>query len=1184
MQHLPTILLAFADAKGDLPQLKQESSALKDAFLLLEHEGLIHLEREESITVAELGNRLTHYLSSLVVFHYAGHAHGTGLLFEGSEARADGLAGMLAQAPYLRLVFLNGCETAAQAQRLLDLGVPTVIATAQAVPDRLALEFATVFYEALSRKETIQVAFDFARHFLATQYDLATQIDRPSLSWADEADEVEEPPYWRIFGAERARQWRVDLDIKTWLNLGQGSKLYLQELLRGPLRHHRKLVEANDARTRPRAHVQVRADDGQKRSFPEAVAWLATQGEARHAWLTGEPGSGRTGSVVKLWYDLLYQAESGEMGPVPIFIDLTEWHEQYAWQPQEESLVDYIARYYLELEGLTEQREREEIRRLMAQAPADGRPQLLLLLDGSSDAPPLRKELRSLARQPNVQLLFTANEVDPEGREQAHVPQVMPPLGFQYLHILPLDAEALRAQLDWSQVKGYRREVRDLLSNLAWLNCFFTFYDKIDSGEPWEYITDFSTEAEMLWNSLEGQMQDHVIDPHQSPERLAFTRFYLRHFLPHLAYLMESDGLSQWEEDDMLATINQISAGFYQRRFLRAFPAYRRYMHHLRLKAKDWVEEEERLAIVVELGRDFGIFTETRQAQWVNSFARDYRHLLQQTTYTIGNRTLLYFLSALHIRNDIQAALGQGEWPETMRERPLPEPVRRMLGQLEGVSRQKTQSALLRLLERCRGVFDAKVIGYTVWNILSIWQDLNGYFIGLSLARLDLRGVALNYLARELSYAPYYLSTDLTGALLDWPDVLKPQPAYALAGSYTPDGRSFLTGETDGTLRQWDTELGICYQILDAHQAPIYAVCQVPGSPLWLTGSADGTIKVWDQQSELCLLQVALNATHQQAVFALACQPVPDSPGEWYLVSGSRYTGDNGDNLRLWQLSLGPGEKSARLLKRLPGHGDDVRALDLRVEGAQHLRLISGSWDNAVRHWRLDLARDHVEIYDQHAHVSRVHRVAFSPDGAYAASASSDDTIILWDLATPGQGRIRRLRGHIRSVNAIRFLQHPQDGSLWLLSGGSDQRVLVWHLRDLWTQDDDEIDLLDLPVEVAYGAWEREAMEEYAAITEVDFSPDGQHLAFATDTGQVHLMAWRGGGEFGAEWMLETNYELHVQGCLFVDLHEQSQDPQYEQYETLLRQYGAIFNQTDQANWNRIVARLQEGSDKWQAW
>ncbi len=72
-------------------------------------------------------------------------------------------------------------------------------------------------------------------------------------------------------------------------------------------------------------------------------------------------------------------------------------------------------------------------------------------------------------------------------------------------------------------------------------------------------------------------------------------------------------------------------------------------------------------------------------------------------------------------------------------------------------------------------------------------------------------------------------------------------------------------------------------------------------------------------------------------------------------------------------------------------------------------------------------------------HTSSVNSVAFSPDGATLASASGDDTIRLWDVAT-GQPRTDPLRGHTDSVVSVAF---SPDGAT-LASASGDDTIRLW--------------------------------------------------------------------------------------------------------------------------------------------
>jgi len=43
-------------------------------------------------------------------------------------------------------------------------------------------------------------------------------------------------------------------------------------------------------------------------------------------------------------------------------------------------------------------------------------------------------------------------------------------------------------------------------------------------------------------------------------------------------------------------------------------------------------------------------------------------------------------------------------------------------------ARHYTDTRLVKLLNRCRGLFD-KSIGFTVWNVIEIWKNINPSFV-----------------------------------------------------------------------------------------------------------------------------------------------------------------------------------------------------------------------------------------------------------------------------------------------------------------------------------------------------------------------------------------------------------------------------------------------------------------------
>lgn len=78
------------------------------------------------------------------------------------------------------------------------------------------------------------------------------------------------------------------------------------------------------------------------------------------------------------------------------------------------------------------------------------------------------------------------------------------------------------------------------------------------------------------------------------------------------------------------------------------------------------------------------------------------------------------------------------------------------------------------------------------------------------------------------------------------------------------------------------------------------------------------------------------------------------------------------------------------------------------------------------------------QLVIQSGHVESIKSLAFSPNGEFLASASYDETVKIWDVATGLL--IHTLEGHKQSVNAVAF---SPDGK-WLASGSSDGTVKVW--------------------------------------------------------------------------------------------------------------------------------------------
>jgi hypothetical protein len=171
MNERPVIMLSFANQQDAyLEQLKAESNIINDILSMHHDRGNIEVYREESASIDNMAKAITRFKDRIIAFHYAGHADGQNLYFEEGKGDADGIAELLGQLPELKFVFLNGCSTKDQVDKLLNAGVKAVIATAVDINDEKAVVFAEHFYRAFANKNDIEKSFRFAVSIMRTKY------------------------------------------------------------------------------------------------------------------------------------------------------------------------------------------------------------------------------------------------------------------------------------------------------------------------------------------------------------------------------------------------------------------------------------------------------------------------------------------------------------------------------------------------------------------------------------------------------------------------------------------------------------------------------------------------------------------------------------------------------------------------------------------------------------------------------------------------------------------------------------------------------------------------------------------------------------------------------------------------------------------------------------------------------
>ncbi|MEC4885029.1 MAG: hypothetical protein SAL70_27470, partial [Scytonema sp. PMC 1070.18] len=107
----------------------------------------------------------------------------------------------------------------------------------------------------------------------------------------------------------------------------------------------------------------------------------------------------------------------------------------------------------------------------------------------------------------------------------------------------------------------------------------------------------------------------------------------------------------------------------------------------------------------------------------------------------------------------------------------------------------------------------------------------------------------------------------------------------------------------------------------------------------------------------------------------------------------------NDKTVKLWDINTG------KEMKTLKGHTNMVHSVSFNPDGKT---LASASGDNTSNPFRISLGGDYTvrlwyiksgrEMKTLIGHTNKVNSVNFSPDGKTLASASDDNTIILWNF------------------------------------------------------------------------------------------------------------------------------------------------------------------------------------------
>jgi WD40 repeat protein len=309
-----------------------------------------------------------------------------------------------------------------------------------------------------------------------------------------------------------------------------------------------------------------------------------------------------------------------------------------------------------------------------------------------------------------------------------------------------------------------------------------------------------------------------------------------------------------------------------------------------------------------------------------------------------------------------------------------------------------------------------------------------------------------------------------------------------------------ITTSSQGRLQIWSRNQEITHSNFDMFDSPLTGLAKYPDGLRILIGTQAGDLLVENiQTKEREMVFTERKGTIRDVAVS------PDGK-----LSAAAFMDAT---IKVWDTGTG------QPLCILAGHTNIVNSI--AFVPSRKYSLISGSNDHTAMEWNLETCKNEVVISPTRVftgHDFWVMDVAVSPDGKYFATASGDQTVILWGLESGDQVyrvRLSRINPDPRKELYMLSVAFSPDGKT-LLSGSATGDILLWSvssgklLRHFIQKQDENCILRDR----CRWAWD------------VAFSPDGNmaYASFADGSWHAWDLIQAHDIKSLAEWISENRY------------------------------------------------------------